>query len=410
MTPTTITTHTLDPHDPWGFGGSDSDGRSAVIQHFEPIDEPVDDDEPILVALPGLSAPVPRLDAFHAAGMPLLATGDRGLRLPFSKQMFGVLGAFAAVIMAQAFYIGFSLTGEASARPDLGEAVISSHPTGAQVRVDGHVQGTTPLVVPLSAGRHRLEVHGAIGAPAKIEADVVAGQRWTKHVVLGGVVAPAPVPVGALRVDAGTTAAQVFINGSLAGPAPFTRADLPAGAYTVRVEFLTGTAIERSVTVPASETVSLVLDAPPPARAVIPAMPAAGWIKVEAPFEVQIFEAGQLVGSSASQRIMLPAGGHVLELVNAALGYRAVVKAAILPGKLAPVVVDTPRAPVAINAQPWAEVLVDGQAHGDTPLANLMLPIGVHQIVLRHPDLGERTETVTVRANGANRVSADLRR
>ena len=55
----------------------------------------------------------------------------------------------SAVIVAQAFYIGFSLTGEASARPDVGEAVVSSHPTGAQVRVDGRLQGTTPLVMPL---------------------------------------------------------------------------------------------------------------------------------------------------------------------------------------------------------------------------------------------------------------------
>ena len=59
---------------------------------------------------------------------------------------------------------------------------------------------------------------------------------------------------------------------------------------------------------------------------------------------------------------------------------------------------------------PWAEVLVDGRVLGETPLANLQLPIGVHQLVFRHPDLGERAQTVTVRLDGPNRVTADLRR
>lgn len=410
MTPTTSTAESLDHLDPWGFGRSGAEDRTAVIEYFEPFDEPVDDDESILVALPGLVAPPStHVPSARPATLPMPAVRDRGRVLPFQNQMVGVLVLFAAVIVAQAFYIGFSLTGEASARPDVGEAVVSSHPTGAQVRVDGRLQGTTPLVMPLSAGRHLLEVLGPVGEPEQLEADVVAGQRWSRHVVLSGAAGPSS-RVGALRVDTGRTPAQVLIDGALVGSTPFTRANLAAGDHAVRVEFRNGTAIERTVSVPASETVALVLDAPAPARAVVPAVPTSGWVRVDAPFDVEVFEGGQLLGSSTSERIMLAPGGHVLELVNSALGYRVLVKAAVVPGKLVPLAINTPRVPVAINAQPWAEVVVDGRAHGDTPLANLMLPIGVHQIVLRHPDLGERTETVIVRATGNNRVSADLRR
>ena len=50
------------------------------------------------------------------------------------------------------------------------------------------------------------------------------------------------------------------------------------------------------------------------------------------------------------------------------------------------------------------------EPHGDTPIANLMLPIGDHRVVLRHPDLGERVQMVTVRTEGVTRVSVDLRR
>jgi len=135
-----------------------------------------------------------------------------------------------------------------------------------------------------------------------------------------------------------------------------------------------------------------------------------GWVHVAAPFEVEVFAAGHLIGTSANERILLPAGTHTLSLVNGDLGYRAVVPATIVAGRVATLTVETPRVAVAVNAQPWAEVVVDGRSHGETPLAHLMLPIGVHQVVLRHPDLGERAETVTVRATGANRVAADLRR
>ena len=131
MTPTTSTAESLDHLDPWGFGRAGTEDRTAVVEYFEPLDEPVDDDEPILVTLPGLTLPASYTPAARVASQPLPGPGDRGRRLPFPKQMMSVLAIFAAVIMAQAFYIGFSLTGEASARPDMGEAVISSHPTGA---------------------------------------------------------------------------------------------------------------------------------------------------------------------------------------------------------------------------------------------------------------------------------------
>lgn len=359
MTPTTSTAESLDPLDPWGFGRSGPDDGPTFIERFEPLDEPVDDDEPLFAALPGLPLAAVGASAARMAPQPQPGPVDRGMRLPFPKQMLGVLGAFAAVIMAQAFYIGFSLTGEASARPYVEKAVISSPPADA---------------------------------------------------------AASAVRVGALRVDTGGATAQVLIDGARAGATPFTRADLPAGDHAVRVEFGTGAVIERTITVPARETVSLVLEAPlvapapVPARAATPAALAAGWVRVDASFEVQVFEAGQLVGSSTTERIMLTPGAHELELVNAALGYRATMKAVVVPGTLVPLALDTPRVPVAFNAQPWAEVVVDGRVQGETPLANLMLPIGVHQVVLRHPDLGEHTETVTVRATGANRVAADLRR
>jgi serine/threonine-protein kinase len=68
-----------------------------------------------------------------------------------------------------------------------------------------------------------------------------------------------------------------------------------------------------------------------------------------------------------------------------------------------------PKAQVSINALPWAEVVVDGTRVGETPLGNVSMAVGPHEIVFRHPQLGERRMTTTVTLKDANRVSMDMR-
>ena len=74
------------------------------------------------------------------------------------------------------------------------------------------------------------------------------------------------------------------------------------------------------------------------------------------------------------------------------------------------VALDLPRAPLSVNAVPWAQVSVDGRAIGDTPIGNSMETIGRHEVVFRHPELGERRASVLVTLKGPARVSVDMRR
>jgi hypothetical protein len=73
------------------------------------------------------------------------------------------------------------------------------------------------------------------------------------------------------------------------------------------------------------------------------------------------------------------------------------------------IAVDLPKTTVSINAQPWAEVMVDGTRLGETPLGNLSMAVGPHEIVFRHPQLGERKLTTVITLKDANRVSMDMR-
>jgi hypothetical protein len=63
-----------------------------------------------------------------------------------------------------------------------------------------------------------------------------------------------------------------------------------------------------------------------------------------------------------------------------------------------------------VNAVPWAQVSINGKPVGDTPLGNLPLPVGEHEITFRHPQLGEQTQKVIVKSGVLTRVSASMAR
>ena len=54
------------------------------------------------------------------------------------------------------------------------------------------------------------------------------------------------------------------------------------------------------------------------------------------------------------------------------------------------------------------EVWIDGEKVGETPMGNLPVTIGTHEILFRHPDLGERRRVTTVTLTAPARVSVDM--
>ena len=80
------------------------------------------------------------------------------------------------------------------------------------------------------------------------------------------------------------------------------------------------------------------------------------------------------------------------------------------PGAATDVRLELPAVTLSVNAQPWAEVFVDGERVGETPIGTLSRPVGRHEILLRHPDLARTPPHVTLTTNGPNRISVDMRR
>jgi hypothetical protein len=105
---------------------------------------------------------------------------------------------------------------------------------------------------------------------------------------------------------------------------------------------------------------------------------------------------------------MLAAGRHDVVLANHALGYQETRRLDVTAGQTTVVRIDAPAATINVNARPWADVAIDGADLGQTPISNASVSIGSHQLVFRHPQFGERRETVLVTVKGPNRVAVDL--
>ena len=163
--------------------------------------------------------------------------------------------------------------------------------------------------------------------------------------------------------------------------------------------------VTQDVTIEPGTTASLVVPMAAPQG-----VPVSGWISVEAPAEVRVFEDTRLLGTSQSDRIMVSAGRHELEIVNEALAYRVTRSVTVPPGKVSVIRLEWPKGSLAVNAQPWAEVWMNGERIGETPIGNIAVPIGTHDLIFRHPQLGEQVVRATVTASTTARVSVDMRK
>lgn len=204
--------------------------------------------------------------------------------------------------------------------------------------------------------------------------------------------AAAPTPVastttGGLTIDSQPSGASVTLDGREVGLTPLTLTDLKAGRHQVTIT--SGAAIvQRTIRVEAGK------------QAAISVPVFSGWVAIFAPIRVDVAEGRRSLGSTDSGRILLPPGRHVLTLSNEEFGYSAVQTVEITPGEER-VLNLRPTGMVNLNASPWAEVWVDGTRVGETPLANLEVPLGTREFLFKHPQFGERRLTATITTTAA---------
>ena len=316
-----------------------------------------------------------------------------------------LISVLALAVLGEAGYIAYSTGRDATALPpETGSVTVTSEPSGSPVLIDGTARGATPLTVQIAPGSHRIEVGGGAQVHSR-HVTVTRGGDVSMHIGLTTAAADgAMAGTGGLQIATDPAGARVWIDGEPQGVAPVTVSNLKAGDHIVTVRAATGDAINRTVTVQEASVASLIISMN--ARGAF----ASGWLAVSSGVPLQIWENGALIGTTETQRILLPAGEHELELVNAELGYRLTRRVQILAGQTAAVGLKPPLGAISINALPWAEVWIDGQRTGETPIGNFSTPIGRHELLFRHPELGEQRRTVTVAMTSPLRISVDMRK
>ena len=267
-----------------------------------------------------------------------------------SRKKLAIAVAVVAVLATGGF-VGFKKFAAPAAVPEMATLSVQSNPPGVAVFVDGIERGMTPARVTLAAGAHILELRGR-GVPRVIPVTLAAGADVSQYLEF----AEAPLPEQPMTVPA---------------PAPAAPA-APQAAETSGA-------------------------------------PLAGWITVKLPFSVEIREGGRLLGTTDAERLMLAAGKHELEFANPTLAFSVTRTVQVAPGKVSSVALELPKGVVNLNAAPWAEVWIDGQRVGETPIGNLSVVVGPHEIVFKHPQLGEKRHAVSVTAGAPVRLSIDMK-
>lgn len=347
------------------------------------------------------------LDAFQSEtdGAPNTITGadgkDSRRRAAWPFIGFGILSvvAAAAVFLAES---GGWVNKVFAVTPDPAVLTLNTTPLGADVTINGEPKGATPLSLTLAAGTYQVRVTTPAGQERTLDVTLSPGQSVVQQIEWASAPPVVAAPTtGSLHVQTDPPGQAVFVDDVRRGTSPLTIGNLTAGDHRLTVSSDSGS-YRRAISIKSGETLSIVVAPHAPAVS-------AGWLRVSSPVLVQLRAGGDLIGNSDSDRVMLPAGDHDIEVSNEALGFSRTQRVRVTAGRTAEISVAVPNGQLSINAVPWAEVWVNGERLGETPLANISRPIGNYRVTFRHPQFGEKQATVTVTARATARLGVDMR-
>lgn len=313
-----------------------------------------------------------------------------------------LVGMLAALAVLEAALIGYLMYVGPGVRSD-GLLRVTSRPSGGTVIIDGTTRGTTPLALSLRRGEHRVEIRTATLSRV-LSVPIVAGRESLQDFDLGSAVEStlqASTSLGSLEVATDPPGASISVDGVSHGETPMRLTGLPEGPHQI-VLTRGDESVSRQIGVQAASTTTLFV---PMIRS---SVGLSGWVQISSPVVAQLYENTRLLGTTETDRVMLPVGKHEIEIVNQALDFRMGATLLVQAGKTTAFDVKVPNGRLYVNALPWADVWIDGQRAGETPLANVSVPIGTHEVLFRHPQLGEQRRTVIVKSSGTTRIGLEL--
>jgi hypothetical protein len=124
---------------------------------------------------------------------------------------------------------------------------------------------------------------------------------------------------------------------------------------------------------------------------------------------LEIYAGGRRLGSTEDGPIAMPRGRNVVEFVSTRLNYRGEATVDVRSGFVTTHNVFLPAGMLQLETEPGAEVTIEGQRAGVAPLDALPVQLGTREVIVRHPELGERRETIEVRYGEVTHLRMPLR-
>lgn len=311
----------------------------------------------------------------------------RAIGQPIAR--YGVHVVVAAAVVAALGAATWSVRAywaKLAAMPKTGMALLESTPPGSEVLVDGKPMGNAPVTAELKPGPHVVEFRRR-KASRTVEINIVAGESTTGRVDWSA------KRNGRLAVQTDPPGAKVAIDGKPRGVTPLTVEDLPAGSHVVVLEGASGT-VRRTVEIAGDTTAELN-------ESIF-----SGWLHVSSPIEVEITEGTRQIHLDDKNLVLLAPGAHELKFVSRPLGFADTRHVEIKAGQTISVSISPASSSLTVTSTAAAEVFIDGERAGDTPLTDHPVSLGTRDIMVKS-QFGERRVTLTVGTKPA-RVDIDF--
>lgn len=260
---------------------------------------------------------------------------------------------------------------------EVGSILVNADVNDAEVYLDGNLQtGKTPTVLPnVAAGPHVVEVRKAPALPwrqtVQVEANKTVKVTAELKASIGG-------EGGNIRVLSNVEGAIVYLDGEERGPAPLDLKAVKPGEHVVEIRAPGFITREERVTVAVGAATVLKLDLQADGAT------SKGTVKVVSPVsDAQVHIDGQLIGGVPQEK-ELATGEHFV--VVSKPGFQSFEKKLVVEeGKVITVTAELKSVGgLRFLSNPGgAQVMLDGEAIGVTPMVNEEIPTGEHIVTVR---------------------------
>jgi hypothetical protein len=282
-------------------------------------------------------------------------------------------------------------------------ALLVTSDAGGDVYVDGVRRDVAPAIITgVPAGDHVIEVRKDGVPPWRQNVTVPSGQQVKVAATFGASAAGN----GSLRVIASEPDAEIFVDGEDKGRSPASIASIPPGDHVVEARKVKFKPAQQTIHVVAGQNAlaQLTLEIAPPDR------PHAG-LKVQSTVpNAEVFVDGSSLGRAPVDRGDLDPGKHYVVVHRD--GYTDFKREVFLMENQSVALVADLSATGAIrvlSTPEGAEVRVDGELIGKTPVSRDQISAGDHVIEFRLKGYFDHKETMKVEGGREKVFSVDLK-